>query len=133
NAVLLAVLFVEPVLAVAENNPGRNPSSIAGQLLGSLGQDLRLPRRDAGCLRGICGAQPRFTVPEGSKRFRTAGFIAGPYVDEAFDLFALRAVANGDDLGVVERWRALADGTPHARHDDDVDDESDGEAQLDAD
>ncbi|MCB9887168.1 MAG: polynucleotide adenylyltransferase PcnB [Planctomycetes bacterium] len=127
NAVLLAVLFVEPVLAAAENNPGRSPSSIAEQLLGSLGQDLRLPRRDAGCLKRICGVQHRFTVPEGSKRFRTAGFIAGPYFDEAFELFALRAVANGDEDGVVERWRALADGTPHVRLTEEGDAEGDHE------
>ena len=115
NAVLLGVLFVEPVLAVAAKNPGRSPSSIAEQLLGGLGQDLRLPRRDAGCLKRICGVQHRFTATEDSKRFRTAGFIAGPYFDEAFELFALRAAAVGDGEATIEHWRELAEGTPHAR------------------
>ena len=62
NAVLLACLFVEPVLAYAAAHPGRSAASVAESLLGSLGNDLRLPRRDAGALKRICAVQRRFAA-----------------------------------------------------------------------
>jgi len=108
NGILLGALLVCPVLAKAAANPGRSPSSIAEELLGPLSQSLRLPRRDAGCLKRICGVQHRFTQPDSMKRFRLAGFVHGPYFEEAFELFALRMSALGDDAD-VERWHEIAD------------------------
>jgi poly(A) polymerase len=109
NAVLLGVLLVGPVLARVERAPGRSASSIAEELLSPLCQDLRLPRRDAGCLKRICGVQHRFLQDDDSKRFRIAGFVHGPYFAEAFELFELRMQALGQHVGAVARWRELGE------------------------
>ncbi|MDO8348736.1 MAG: polynucleotide adenylyltransferase PcnB [Planctomycetota bacterium] len=108
NGVLLGTLLVCPVMAKAEVNPGRSPSSIAEELLGPLSQSLRLPRRDAGCLKRICGVQHRFTETDEAKRFRMAGFVHGPYFDEALDLFELRVRAGAPGGDVLARWIELA-------------------------
>jgi poly(A) polymerase len=113
SGVLLGTLLVDAVLAKAARNPGRSPSSIAEELLGPFCAELRLPRRDAGCLKRICGVQHRFTQDDGEKRFRTEGFVHGPYFLEALDLFELRTLAAGGDLSVVDRWRDLADAAFH--------------------
>ncbi len=60
NGVLLGALLVGPVLARAARNPGRSASSVAEDVLGPLCAQLRLPKRDAGCLKRICGVQNRF-------------------------------------------------------------------------
>ena len=95
NAVLLGALFTNAVCAQAERQPTRSPSSIAEELLGPLSMTLRLPRRDAGCLKRICGVQHRFLQTAGNKRFRELGFVQGPYFHDALDLFELRASATG--------------------------------------
>ncbi len=118
NAVLLGVLLVCPVLARAELSPGRSPTSVAEDLLGPLSFALRLPRRDAGCLKRICGVQHRFLQP--GKRFRVAGFVHGPYFDEALELFELRTQALGQNEGAVGEWQDLAErGGRHAAAYDD--------------
>jgi len=118
NAVLLGVLLVCPVLARVEQSPGRSPSSVAEELLGPLSLALRLPRRDAGCLKRICGVQHRFLQP--GKRFRVAGFVQGPYFDEALELFELRTQALGQSSVPVDEWQQLADrGSRHAAAYDD--------------
>lgn len=109
NAVLLGVLLVGPVLARVERAPGRSASSIAEDLLSPLCQALKLPRRDAGCLKRICGVQHRFLQDDDSKRFRIAGFVHGPYFAEAFELFELRMQALGQHAGAVSRWRELGE------------------------
>ncbi|MCR9244043.1 MAG: CCA tRNA nucleotidyltransferase [bacterium] len=108
NAVLLGVLHVGPVLARAAAEPDRSPSSIAEELLGPLSQALKLPRRDAGCLKRICGVQHRFEAAAGKKRFRVGGFVRGPYFAEAIELFGLRAAAGDVDPEALERWHDLA-------------------------
>lgn len=122
NAVLLGVLLVCPVLARVELSPGRSPSSVAEDLLGPLSFALKLPRRDAGCLKRICGVQHRFLQP--GKRFRVAGFVQGPYFDEALELFELRAQALGQDLATVDEWQQLSERSGHhaAAYDDDAPD-----------
>jgi poly(A) polymerase len=120
NAVLLGVLLVCPVLARAELSPGRSPTSVAEELLGPLSFDLKLPRRDAGCLKRICGVQHRFLQP--GKRFRVGGFVQGPYFDEALELFELRTQALGQDPAAVDQWQHLAErGGRHAPAYDDED------------
>jgi len=109
NAVLLGVLLVGPVLARVERALGRSASSIAEELLSQFCHDLRLPRRDAGCLKRICGVQHRFLQDDDSKRFRIAGFVHGPYFAEAFELFELRMQALGQHVGAVARWRELGE------------------------
>ena len=115
NAVLLGVLLVWPVLATAAAAPERSPSSIAEELLGPLGQELKLPRRDAGCLKRMCGVQHRFEQDENAKRFRIAGFVHGPYFSEALELFELRAKADAALEEHVTRWHELA-----SRHGSDI-------------
>jgi poly(A) polymerase len=134
NAVLLGVLLVCPVLAKVELNPGRSPSSIAEELLGPLGQSLRLPRRDAGCLKRICGVQHRFVTADSAKRFRVAGFVHGPYFEEALELFELRMLGHEDGAEALHRWQEIAASMGrHAAADheyrDHDDDESRGEAE----
>ncbi len=132
---------VGPVLAAAAPHPERSPSSIAEELLGPLSLSLRLPRRDAGCLKRICGVQHRFLqldVPAqagGARpaRFRVEGFVHGPYFDEALELFDLRMHAVGDTtdtgdrdaLDLIAAWQDLAGGSrrpfagqPLTDHDD---------------
>jgi len=112
NPVLLGTLFVCPVQALCERQPNRSPSTVAEELLGPLGQTLRLPRRDAGCLKRICGVQHRFVQIGDQKRFKVQGFVHGPYFDEALDLFALRAHATGIDEAIVAEWQELAGSAP---------------------
>ncbi len=81
NGVLLAVLMYGAVEAERERQPTRSVSSVAESLLGSLAIDLRLPRRDSGCLKRICGVQHRFEQPEGERRFRTESFVHSPYFE----------------------------------------------------
>jgi poly(A) polymerase len=110
NGVLLAVLMYHAVAAERQNQPTRSASSVAEDLLGSLAVDLRLPRRDSGCLKRICGVQHRFEQAENKRRFRIDAFVRSPYFEEALLLFELRTRAqDGDvDLAVVEQWHELA-------------------------
>ncbi len=114
NGVLLGALLVGPVLAKAARNPGRSATSIAEDVLGPLCAALRLPKRDAGCLKRICGVQHRFLQPDTSKRFRIEGFLHSPYFFEALDLFEVRMLGRGQDatdaeLDSLDHWRRLAD------------------------
>ena len=109
SGVLLGALLVCPVLAKVARNPGRSASSIADDMLSPLCADLRLPRRDAGCVKRICGVQHRFLQHDDEKRFRTESFVHGPYFLEAFELFELRTQALGTDPAVVEQWRRFAE------------------------
>lgn len=112
NGVLLAVMMYGAVDAERGTQPSRSASSIAESLLGSLAIDLRLPRRDSGCLKRICGVQHRFEQPEDKRRFRVESFVHSPYFDEALQLFALRTAAAGNDEAVVEQWYELAGRRP---------------------
>ncbi|HLQ37852.1 MAG TPA: polynucleotide adenylyltransferase PcnB, partial [Planctomycetota bacterium] len=107
NPVLLGTLFVGAVSAQAERSPDRSPSTVAEELLGPLSQTLRLPRRDAGCLKRICGVQHRFLQDDQHKRFKVPGFVHGPYFAEALDLFELRTMAEGLDQQLLHKWREL--------------------------
>lgn len=108
NGVLLGALMVGPVLAKAARNPDRSPSLVAEDLLGPFCAALRLPRKDTGCLKRICGVQHRFVQADDEKRYRIEGFVHGPYFLEALDLFALRADALELAPEVVGRWRETA-------------------------
>jgi hypothetical protein len=70
---------------------------------------LRLPKRDAGCLKRICGVQLRFTADAGTG-YRVGSFLQDPFFAEALELFALSCTATGRDLEALERWRSLVDG-----------------------
>ena len=109
NGVLLAVMMYGAVASGREGNPTRSPSSIAESLLGSLAIDLRLPRRDAGCLKRICGVQHRFEQPEGKRRFGVEAFLHSPYFEEALQLYALRTLAAGGERTNIDHWYDLSD------------------------
>ncbi|MGB3965393.1 MAG: polynucleotide adenylyltransferase PcnB, partial [Planctomycetota bacterium] len=127
NGVLLGALLVCAVQAKAERNPGRSVSSVAEDLLAPLCASLRLPKRDAGCLKRICGVQHRFLQADEQRRFRTEGFLHGPYFFEALALFELRTMANGGDLALVDRWYDLArEVFPDGARQDDGRDEAEG-------
>jgi poly(A) polymerase len=108
NGVLLGALLVGAVEKRAARHPDRSPSLVAEDLLGPMCAALRLPRKDAGCVKRICGVQRRFVQTDDEKRFRVEGFLHGPYFLEALDLFGLRADAFGLDPALVERWQQLA-------------------------
>lgn len=114
NGVLLAVLMFGAVERAREGQPTRSASSVAENLLGSLAVDLRLPRRDSGCLKRICGVQHRFEQSEDKRRYRTESFLTSPYFDEALMLFALRAQAADMDPAIVDQWYDLVGGRPTA-------------------
>jgi len=107
NGVLLAVLLYEAVAAERLRQPKRSASSVAEGLLGSLAVDLRLPRRDSGCLKRACGVQHRFAQDEDQRRFRVESFLHSPYFEESLMLFELRTRAIGGDLAVVKQWQDL--------------------------
>jgi poly(A) polymerase len=108
SGVLLATLMVNPVLAEAERQPERSPASIAEELLGPLSQTLRLPRRDSGCLKRVCGVQHRFLQEQDERRFRAVNFARGPYFEEALELFELRLLAGEGAPELADPWRQLA-------------------------
>lgn len=108
NGVLLAVMMYGAVEAQRELEPTRSASSIAERLLGSLAIDLRLPRRDSGCLKRICGVQHRFDQAEDKRRFGIEAFLHSPYFEEALQLYALRTAAAGNERTNVDHWYDLA-------------------------
>ncbi len=108
NGVLLGTLFTRPVLAAAEREPDESLSTLAEELVQPFATELRLPRRDTGCLKRICGVQGRFTA-SGKKRFRTSSFLQDPFFPEALQLFELTCAATGQNLDTADRWRGLAD------------------------
>tara|TARA_R110002072_G_scaffold46591_2_gene128838 strand:+ start:4467 stop:7472 length:3006 start_codon:yes stop_codon:yes gene_type:complete len=108
NGVLLAVMMYGAVEAERERQPTRSASSIAERLLGSLAIDLRLPRRDSGCLKRVCGVQHRFEQAENKRRFGVEAFLHSPYFEEALQLYALRTAAAGNERTNVDHWYDLA-------------------------
>ncbi|MEQ1634611.1 MAG: polynucleotide adenylyltransferase PcnB, partial [Planctomycetota bacterium] len=109
NPVLLGALLLCPVLLRCAESPHRSPSTVAEELLGPLSVTLRLPRRDSGCLKRICGTAHRFLQLDDTRRFNVAGFSTGPYFDEAFDLFLLRAEATTIDPVLIANWQRIAE------------------------
>jgi poly(A) polymerase len=110
NPVLLGTLFSSMVTMRAEQQPTRSPSSVAEELLGPVSFSLRLPRRDAGGVKRICGVQHRFLQLNSSdteKRFKVIGFLHGPYFEEALELFELRTKGMGLDPATAQSWRDL--------------------------
>ena len=59
-------------------------------------------------MKRICGVQHRFLQGDDEKRFRTEGFLHGPYFLEALELFELRTAANEYDRAILTRWQNLA-------------------------
>jgi poly(A) polymerase len=104
NPVLLGALFHSAVAARIAKKQARSPSTIAEELLGPLSVNLRLPRRDAGCLKRICGVQHRFEQATAERRYQPRSFVRGPYFAEAFELFELRAAALGLEHELVDEW-----------------------------
>ncbi len=102
--VLLGALFTRPVLAALEQQPDRSPAAVTEALLGSFGTELRLSRRDAGCLKRICSVQPRFVATGG----RAATLLRDPFFREALELFALSVGASGQHQELLADWRARA-------------------------
>lgn len=105
NPVLLGALFNRPVLALAAQ-VGHSPTTVAEEVLGPFSLALRLPRRDAGCLKRICGVQTRFTST-GRRRFRLSSFLRDAYFPQALELFELSCRASGEGLDQLQRWRQL--------------------------
>ncbi|MCI0689773.1 MAG: hypothetical protein L0Y54_21425, partial [Sporichthyaceae bacterium] len=106
SPVMLGVLFAAPVRASALRENQRSWTTVAEHLIGPFAAELRLPRRDAGCLKRICGVQQRFTA-RGPKRFKTGSFLRDPYFGEALLLFELGCKATGEGLPELQRWQEL--------------------------
>ncbi len=107
NGLLLGALYARPVLMEAARSEGRSPTSIAEELIQPFAEELRLPRRDTGCVKRICGVQGRFTT-KGKRRFKVSSFLQDPYFAEALDLFELSCAATGKNRADLEYWRELA-------------------------
>lgn len=101
--VLLGALFSRPVRKAIAARPQEGPNTIVEELLGDLAQTLRLPRRDVGCLKRICGVQTRFDGRE-PKRFRPGVFARDPFFKAALELYELTCLATGSDLEHVAEW-----------------------------
>lgn len=107
NPVLLGTLFARPVAEACRAEPDRAPATIAESLLGPFASALRLPRRDSGCLKRICGVLGRFRA-QSNRRFRVQAFLRDPYFDEALELFELHCLATGEGTEELEEWQRLA-------------------------
>ena len=132
NPVLLGVLFAAPVRTHALRERRRSSTTVAEHLIGPFAAELRLPRRDAGCLKRICGVQLRFTA-HGPKRFKTASFLRDPYFREALILFELTCAATGEGMADLQRWkdlyREMRDDDPTAATDEPPTDEDRDQSQ----
>ncbi len=106
NGLLLGALYVHPVQHLADQDPDLSPSTIAEEFITPLATELRLPRRDTGCLKRICGVQSRFTT-HGRKRFKISAFLRDQFFEDAFRLFELSAVATGTNTEDLARWRDI--------------------------
>ncbi|MEM7198665.1 MAG: polynucleotide adenylyltransferase PcnB [Planctomycetota bacterium] len=104
SPVLLGTLFESAVRLQQQRQPRRSATTVAEALIGPFALELRLARRDAGCLKRICGVQPRFTG-EGPRRFKTSAFLRDPYFDEALALFELTCAATGEGQEQLALWR----------------------------
>lgn len=107
NPVLLGTLFTLPVKALSEREGSPSVGTIAEEVLGPFSNNLRLPRRDAGCLKRICGVQHRFTN-KGKRRFKISSFLRDPYFPDALRLFELTCMATGKGFEEVHVWRNRA-------------------------
>ena len=110
--VLLGALLYPAVAAKAQRHPQRSPATIAEDLLGPLCMQLRLPRRDTGCLKRICSVQRRFLQIADPQGFKVEGFASSPYFDEALLLFRLRTEASGTHQELLDPWLDLRDQAP---------------------
>ncbi len=118
NGVLLGALMLSPVLARCAQQPHKSPSTVAEELLGPLCVQLRLPRRDTGCVKRICGVAHRFFQFDEPQGFKIGAFATSPYFDEALELFQLRAEATNIDPTLLQQWQVVAqDASEHRRHD----------------
>jgi poly(A) polymerase len=117
NGVLLGSLMLSPVLARCAQQPHKSPSTVAEELLGPLCVQLRLPRRDTGCVKRICGVAHRFFQFDEPQGFKIGAFATSPYFDEALELFQLRAEATNLDPTLLQQWQVVAqDAHEHRRH-----------------
>ncbi len=107
SPVLLGAIFTRAIALRTSQTKRRSATPIAEELLGPFTRDLRLSRRDAGCLKRICGVQQRFTA-RGKTRFKTSSFLRDPYFNEALDLFELTCAATGTGFDDLKRWSELA-------------------------
>lgn len=110
SGVLLGVLFALPVLDALEQETERSANDVVEDLLTPFTIDLRLPRRDSGCLKRVCGIQPRLLGR--TRRVKPATLARTPFFSEAVMLHGMLTAAIGEDgshagLG-VDRWRGLA-------------------------
>jgi len=115
SALLVSVLFTLPfelaldtsgskAAADDEDAPdARDRANVAWDLLETLSETTRLPRRDFARARRILVAQQNFISPP--QRFSELLFARSEEFPEAFELFRLRTQARGVGLDLVEAWR----------------------------
>jgi poly(A) polymerase len=109
NGLLLGVLMLPAVLARCAQQPHKSPSTVAEEVLGPLCAQLRLPRRDTGCVKRICGVAHRFYQFDDPHGFKVAAFATSPYFEEALQLFELRVEASGTATHLLHQWHAAAE------------------------
>ena len=127
SGVLLGALFVLPVMREIEGSRKASLNTVAEECISSFAQELRLPRRDAACLKAACVLQSLFI--HGGKRGRrprperlahrpyfaetvtllellvAAGFVSAEHVE----LRTLQGYARREDAAVATRL-AFVDG-----------------------
>ncbi len=109
NGLLLGVLMLPAVLARCAKQPHKSPSTVAEEVLGPLCVQLRLPRRDTGCVKRICGVAHRFYQFDEPHGFKVAAFATSPYFEEALQLFELRVEASGTATHLLNQWHEAAE------------------------
>jgi poly(A) polymerase len=102
--VQLGTLFCRPVALAIAARPNDSPTTVVEELLGDLAQSLRLPRRDVGGLKRICGVQARFDAGS-PRRFRPGAFSLDPFFGAALDLYELTCLATGENMDNLAAWR----------------------------
>lgn len=111
-AFLLAVLLyrpfereLDPQRRVSPGAPS-SPGMVAEEVLGTIGQRMRIPKLDVARAKEILAAQPKFHV-RGRKHFRPGSFVRHDAFPEALALLRLHCVAAGGPWDVYEAWYQL--------------------------
>lgn len=111
-AFLIAVLLyrpfereLDPQRRVSPGAPS-SPGMVAEEVLGAIGQRMRIPKLDVARAKEILAAQPKFHV-RGRKHFRPGSFVRHDAFPEALALLRLHCVAAGGPWDVYEAWYQL--------------------------
>ena len=84
SGVMLSTLFLGAVQMAANEMEDASFATVADEVVQPFAADLRLPRRDAACMKRICSVQNRFLPGNNRKRFKASAFVQDPALRRGF-------------------------------------------------